>query len=245
MNFGLLPTASPALLYMLVQADKSRRHRSVCGRRLKKLLWQSGKQSFPSLSPSPLFLQASRLIRENFPPYPFLGGLLSLALRQQEGVPTCAHGLEKIYISHTITAVLGAGGWGDARTCNVAESLYGQHVCSTPAITQSAAVFRGWQHCLHPITTWGWIQGKSLYLPGSTGSVMIDTLWLLEWRMNLSFKTCAFLCPSLMLHSPSFSHFPMQAEKRKTGKDWSSFIIILGDDGLSGVFCLCLRCCVY
>ena len=75
-------------------------------------------------------------------------------------MPTCAHGLEKINkIPTPISAVL-ASDWGAARTCNTAEGFW------TSAVTHFAAVFRGWQHCLHPITMWGWIQGKSLYLPG-------------------------------------------------------------------------------
>lgn len=54
-------------------------------------LWQSGKQSTPppfslSLSPSaPCFYNPPPHKGGNFPPYPFLGGLLPLARRQQEG----------------------------------------------------------------------------------------------------------------------------------------------------------------
>lgn len=116
-----------------------------------------------------------------------------------------------------IRAVLGASHLG-FHTCNMAESLYGQHFCLTPAITQFAAVSRGWQRCLHPITVCGWIQGKSLYLPGFTDGVILNILWLLEWRINISFKT--LLCSCLISLSASLSLFLMQAEKRKPGKDF-------------------------
>lgn len=104
----------------------------------------------------------------------------------------------------------------------MAESIYGQHFCSTPAITQFAAVFWGWQHCLHPIIMCGWIHGKSQYLPGFADGVMMDILWLFKWSINVSFKTgLCFLMHRLDLAlSLFFSLSQMQAEKRKTGKHW-------------------------
>lgn len=59
----------------------------------------------------PCFYKLPPLIRENFPPYPFLGGLLPLAPLQQEGVPTCASDLEKNKFPSPIRAALGAGHW--------------------------------------------------------------------------------------------------------------------------------------
>lgn len=69
----------------------------------------------------------SLLIKENFPPYPFLGGLLPLALQQQQGVPTCAHSLEikKKNIPTSIREVVGAT--ADAHTCNMTESFSSHH----------------------------------------------------------------------------------------------------------------------
>lgn len=37
----------------------------------------------------------------------------------------------------------------------------------------------------------------------------------------------------------------MQSEKRKTGKDWLSFIIIYGGHEISAMFCLCFLHRVY
>lgn len=100
---------------------------------------------------------------ENFPPHPFLGGLLPLAQLQQEDVPTCAHDLEKKNPTSIIT-VVGSSDWSDAHTCNTTERLCG-HMSSAPVRTPFAAVFRGWQHCFHVISMCGWIRGKGGYLP--------------------------------------------------------------------------------
>lgn len=117
--------------------------------------------------------------------------------------------------------------WGDTHTCNMVESLNVQHFGLCPAITQFAAVLRSWHHFLHPIPVWGWIQGKSLYLPGLADDVMIDILWLVEWRINISFRTLAQALLLMLGLSLSLSPlFLMQAEKWKTGKNWLTFIFI-------------------
>lgn len=151
--------------------------------RFKTPLWQSGKQSFPSL-----FLHLLVFISTPLPSPPYKGKLSTISIFRwfiAFGTATtggCANLCQWFGKKENFPLPSGqfwASHWG-SHTCNMAESLYGQHFCFAPAITQFAAVFEGWQHCLHPIAVCGWIQGKTSYLPGFTDGVMIDLLWLLE-----------------------------------------------------------------
>lgn len=84
-------------------------------------------------------------IRENFPSYPFLNGLLPLAQLHPMGVPTCARDLEKKEIPF------------------FHQDGSGSQSLRTPVLKALKAIqfAAGCQQCLHAIFVHEWIPGKS------------------------------------------------------------------------------------